>query len=111
VRGGRLRALAPAGSKRSTLMPDLPTVIESGVPGYLSSGWMGLMAPARTPKAILDKLHATLVKVVEVPATRELFERQGADPVTNTPAEFAKFVAEEYARFTQAIKLANLKPE
>ena len=111
VRAGRLRALAQAGSKRSPLMPDLPTVSESGVPGYFSSGWMGLMAPAKTPKAILDKLHSTLVKVVGMPATRELFERQGADPVTSTPAEFKKFVAEEYARFSQAIKLANLKPE
>jgi tripartite-type tricarboxylate transporter receptor subunit TctC len=111
VRGGRLRALATAGAKRSPLTPDLPTITESGVPGYLSSGWMGLMAPARTPKPILDKLHSTLVKVVEAGATRELFERQGADPVTSTPAEFKKFVAEEYARFTQAIRLANLKPE
>ena len=111
VRGGRLRALATAGAKRSPLMPELPTVTESGVPGYLSSGWMGLMAPARTPKPILDKLLTTLVRVVETPATRELFERQGAEPVTTTPAEFKKFVAEEYSRFTQAIRLANLKPE
>ncbi len=111
VRAGRLRALATAGAQRSPLTPELPTVIESGMAGYLSSGWMGLMAPARTPKPILDKLLATLVKVVQTPATRELFERQGADPVTSTPAEFKKFVAEEYARFTQAIRLANLKPE
>ena len=111
VRAGRLRALGTGGTKRSALMPDLPTISESGVPGYQSSGWMGLMAPARTPKPILDKLLTTLNKVVEVPATRELFERQGADPTTSTPAEFKKFVAEEYARFSQAIKLANLKPE
>jgi tripartite-type tricarboxylate transporter receptor subunit TctC len=111
VRAGRLRALATAGAQRSPLTPELPTVIESGVAGYLSSGWMGLMAPARTPKPILEKLLATLVKAVQTPATRELFERQGADPVTSTPAEFKKFVAEEYARFTQAIRLANLKPE
>ena len=111
VRAGRLRALATAGAQRSPLTPELPTVIESGVAGYLSSGWMGLMAPARTPKPILEKLLATLVKAIQTPATRELFERQGADPVTSTPAEFKKFVAEEYARFTQAIRLANLKPE
>ncbi|MDB5811162.1 MAG: transporter substrate-binding protein [Betaproteobacteria bacterium] len=111
VRAGRLRALGTGGTQRSPLMPDLPTIIESGVPGYQSSGWMGLLAPARTPKPILDRLRATLTKVVEVPATRELFERQGADPTTTTPAEFKKFVADEYARFTQAIKLANLKPE
>ena len=111
VRAGRLRALATAGAQRSPLTPELPTVLESGVAGYLSSGWMGLMAPARTPKPILEKLLATLVKAIQTPATRELFERQGADPVTSTPAEFKKFVAEEYARFTQAIRLANLKPE
>ena len=111
ARAGRLRALATAGDKRSPLMPELPTMIESGVPGYLSSGWMGLMAPVKTPKPILDKLLATLTKVVAVPATRELFERQGADPVANTPAEFKRFVAEEYTRFTQAIRLANLRPE
>ena len=111
ARAGRLRALATAGEKRSPLMPELPTMIESGVAGYLSSGWMGLMAPARTPRPVLDKLHATLVKVIAVPATRELFERQGAEPVTDSPAEFKRFVAEEYARFTQAIRLANLKPE
>ena len=111
ARAGRLRALATGGAKRSPLMPELPTIAESGVPGYLSSGWMGLMAPARTPKPVLDKLLATLTKVVDMPATKELFERQGADPATGTPAEFKKFVAEEYARFTQAIKLANLKPE
>jgi tripartite-type tricarboxylate transporter receptor subunit TctC len=111
VRAGRLRALGTGGAKRSPLMPELPTIAESGVPGYLSTGWMGLMAPARTPKPIVDKLLATLTKVVDIPATKELFERQGADPATGTPAEFKKFVADEYARFSQAIKLANLKPE
>jgi tripartite-type tricarboxylate transporter receptor subunit TctC len=69
------------------------------------------MAPKGIPKPIFDKLYATLVKVVNNPATRELLERQGGDPVTNTPAEFVKFINEEYARFGQAIKLANLKVE
>ena len=111
IRSRRVRLIAVTTPHRLKGYPDVPTVIESGVPGYLSSGWMGLMAPARTPKPILDKLLATLTKAVDMPATKELFERQGADPATGTPAEFKKFVAEEYARFTQAIKLANLKPE
>lgn len=111
VRAGRLRALATGGEKRSTLTPDLPTIIEAGVPGFVSTGWAGLMAPKATPKPILDKLHATLVKVVSDPAAREMIERQGGDPVTSTPAEFAKFIEQEYARFSQAIGIAKLKVE
>jgi len=111
VRGGRLRALATGGEKRSPLTPDLPTIIEAGVPGFVSTGWAGLMAPKATPKRILDQLHATIVKVVSDPATREMIERQGGDPVTNTPAEFAKFIEQEYARFSQAISIAKLKVE
>src|SRR4051812_12876691 len=111
VRPGRLRALASGGDKRSPQTPDLPTIIEAGVPGYVSSGWAGLMAPKGISKPIFDKLYATLVKVINQPATRELLERQGGDPVTSTPAEFVSFINEEYARFGQAIKLANLKVE
>lgn len=92
-------------------MPDLPTMIEAGVPGYVSTGWIGLSAPKNLPKAIVDKLHATLVKVVNMPATREAFENQGADAVTSTPGQFARFIREEYERFGQAVRLANLKVE
>jgi tripartite-type tricarboxylate transporter receptor subunit TctC len=111
VRSGRLRALASGGEKRSPQTPDLPTISEAGVPGYVSTGWAGMMAPKGVPKPIFDKLYATLVKVVNQPATRELLGRQGGDPVTSTPAEFVKFIDEEYARFGEAIKLANLKVE
>ena len=111
VRSGRLRALASGGEKRSPQTPDLPTIAEAGVPGYVSTGWTGLMGPKGIPKPIFDKLYTTLVKVVNNPTTRELLERQGGDPVTNTPAEFVKFINEEYARFGEAIKLANLKVE
>ena len=111
VRSGRLRALATGGEKRSPQTPDIPTIIEAGVPGYVSTGWAGMMAPKGVPKPIFDKLYATLVKVVNQPATRELLERQGGDPVTTTPAEFVQFINQEYARFGQAIKLANLKVE
>jgi tripartite-type tricarboxylate transporter receptor subunit TctC len=111
VRGGRLRSLATGGETRSPLTPDLPTIAESGVPGYVSTGWSGIMAPKGTPKPILDKLHATLVKVINDPVTREQMERQGGEPVTSTPADFLKFINDEYQRFGQAIKLANLKVE
>jgi len=111
IRGGRLRALATGGEKRSPQTPDLPTISEAGVPGYLSTGWAGLMAPKGVPKPVFDKLYAAIIKVLNNPATRELLERQGGDPVTSTPAEFIKFIDEEYARFGEAIRLANLKVE
>jgi tripartite-type tricarboxylate transporter receptor subunit TctC len=111
VRSGRLRALATGGDKRSPQTPDLPTISEAGVPGYVSTGWAGMMAPKGMAKPVFDKLYATLVKVVHNPATRELLERQGGDPVTNTPAEFVKFINDEYARFGDAIRLAKLKVE
>ena len=111
IRSGRLRALAVGGDKRSPLTPELPTIIEAGVPGYLSTGWAGLMAPKGIAPPIFDKLYSTLVKVMQYPATREQIERQGGDPVTSTPAEFARFIREEYARFGEAIRLADLKVE
>ncbi len=108
VRSGRLRALATGGEKRSSLTPHLPTLIESGVPGFVSTGWAGLMAPKHTPKPILDKLHATLVQAVNDPVTRKQLERQGGEPTTTTPAELIAFINKEYQRFGQAIKIAGL---
>jgi len=108
VRAGRLRALATGGEKRSSITPELPTIIESGVPGFVSTGWAGLMAPKNTPKPILDKLHAILVHVVTDPVTREQLERQGGEPTTTTPAEMIAFINKEYERFGQAIKFAGL---
>jgi len=111
IRSGRLRALASGGEKRSPLTPELPTIMEAGVTGYVSTGWAGLMAPKALPRPLFDKLYATLVKVMKDPATRELMERQGGDPVVTTPQEFVRFIREEYARFGTAIKLAGLKVE
>jgi tripartite-type tricarboxylate transporter receptor subunit TctC len=111
VRAGRLRAIATAGEKRSPLTPDLPTVIESGVPGYVSTGWAGLMAPKRTPKPLLDKVHATMAKAVADPQTREYMERAGGEPALGAPQEMLRVINEDYARMGQAIKLAKLKVE
>ena len=111
VRGGRLRALATGGEKRSPLTPELPTISEAGVPGYVSTGWAGLMAPKGAPKPIVDKLHTALTRTLNDPATRKLMEAQGGEPVTSTGAEFIKLINEEYKRFGQAIQLAKLKVE
>ena len=111
VRAGRLRAIASGGEKRSPLTPDIPTVIEAGVPGFVSTGWAGLMAPKRTPKPIVDKLHAAMVKALVDAQTREQMERAGGDPVSSTPQEMLRVIKEDYARMGQAIKLAGLKVE
>lgn len=111
ARAGRLRALASGGAKRSLAAPDLPTLIESGVPGFVSTGWFGLLAPKGVPKSVLNKLHTTLVKAVNDPATSKLMEKAGGDPETNSPMEFAKFLDEEWKRFGEAIRAAKLKAE
>ncbi len=110
VRAGRLRAIATGGEKRSPLFPDLPTIGET-VPGYVSTGWSGLMAPKGTPKPLLDKLHATLEKVVNDRDGREMLERQGGEPWITTPADMVKFIREEQRRFGEAIRVANVKPQ
>ncbi len=111
VKAGRLRVLGTGGTTRSALLPDVPTIAEAGVPGYQSSGWSGMLAPRGTPKPILDKVHATLVKVMRQTEMRDLFTRQGADPVTNQPAEFGAFMRDEWERFARAIKAAKLNAE
>jgi tripartite-type tricarboxylate transporter receptor subunit TctC len=111
VRSGRLRALATGGEKRSPITPELPTIAESGVPGYVSTGWSGLMAPKKTPQPVLDKIHRALTRTVNDPVTRKQMEAQGGEPVTSSGAEFLRFINEETRRFAQAIKLADLKVE
>jgi tripartite-type tricarboxylate transporter receptor subunit TctC len=109
VRAGRLRVLGTGGEKRSPVTPDVPTIIEQGVPGYVSTGWAGLMLPKGTPKPIFDRIYGSLDKMMKDPGTREHFLKQGADPIFTTPAEMLAMIEAEYGRFGQAIKLAGLK--
>jgi len=111
VKAGRLKALAVSGSKRSPTFPNVPTVLESGVPGYVVIGWFGLMVPAGTPKAIVDRLHAVTVQAVNSPDTRQQLAQVGADPAPNSPAEFGKFVRQEHARYGKLIRDAGIKLE
>jgi tripartite-type tricarboxylate transporter receptor subunit TctC len=108
VRANRLRALATGGDRRASQLPEVPTMSEAGVAGYQSTGWNGLLAPARVSKAIIDKLNAALVKVMAQPEMREQFERQGAEPRASTPSEFAKFIREEWDRYGPVIKAAGV---
>lgn len=111
VQAGRARALAMAGAKRSILWPDLPTISESGLPGFVSDGWAGLMAPAGLPKPIVDKLHATLLRAVNDRVTNEALKKIGAEPATSTPSEFAGLIVKDWKTYGEAIRVANLKVE
>ncbi|MGQ0525408.1 MAG: Bug family tripartite tricarboxylate transporter substrate binding protein [Betaproteobacteria bacterium] len=111
VQAGRVRALAMAGEKRSILWPDLPTITESGLPGFASDGWAGLMGPGNLPKPILDKLHAMLIKAVNDPATNEALKRVGAEPSTTTPGEFSALIQKDWKTYGEAIRIANVKVE
>jgi tripartite-type tricarboxylate transporter receptor subunit TctC len=104
VKSGRMRALAVTSAKRSPVMPDLPTVAESGLAGYEVSSWFGLCTPSATPKAIVHKLSADLTAQLAVPDTRNRILGLGAQPVSMTPEEFSRFVHAEIAKWTKVVK-------
>lgn len=109
IRSGRLKALAVSTRERSPMLPEVPTVMESGFKAYEVIGWFGLFAPAGTPSAIIDQLRSEVAKALAVPEIRERMVSQGAQPVGNTPAEFGRFVREEIGRWTQIIQQAGIK--
>jgi tripartite-type tricarboxylate transporter receptor subunit TctC len=111
IRSGRLRALAVGGNVRSAILPDVPTVKESGFEGYEMKNWYGLLAPVGTPKAIIDKLNAAIVKVVSTPEIKEQFYAQGSEPTSNSPQEFGQFIREETERMSKVVKKAGIKIE
>jgi tripartite-type tricarboxylate transporter receptor subunit TctC len=106
---GKLRPLAVTSIKRSALAPDLPTMAESGFPGFEAVPWFGLLAPAGTPKDVVDKLHAETVKTLALPEVRKKFDELGLDPVGNTPAEFAAVIKKETPEWAKVIKDAGIK--
>ena len=105
VRGGRIRALAVTTAKRSALAPELPTIAESGLPGFDISTWFGVFAPAGTPREVVDRLHAEFTQALALPDVRDKMLQLGAEPVGNRPEEFAAYIrteAEKYARVIRA---------
>lgn len=109
VQDGKLRAFAVTSSKRSALAPDLPTLAESGYPGYEAVPWFGVMAPAGTPQPIIDRLNAEIVKALAVPEVRRALEAQGLDVIGGTPAEFAAAIKNEMPYWAKIIKEAGIK--
>ena len=112
VKAGRLRALGMTGRKRSPSFPELPTVAEAAnLPGYEMSGWTGLVAPLGTPKPIITKLHAELVRILQMPDVKERLAVIDFEPVGNTPEEFGVFIKQQIAKWAKVLKEAGAKAE
>ena len=111
MRDGRLRALAVTGARRAPAAPALPTVAESGVPGYEVTAWYGVSAPTKTPRPIVDRLHDEIVRALNSPDLRERLTSQGADPVHQTPEQYTAFVQSEIVKWAKVISAAGIKGE
>ena len=109
IRAGKLRALAVTGAKRSTAAPELPTAAEAGVKGYQHSSWVGMLAPAKTPRSIIERLHAESVKIVRSDEVKTLFLRRGMEVDGNSPAEFGATIREEVDKWKKLVKAAGIK--
>ena len=111
VKSGKLRALGVTSAKRSRATPDLPTIAESGFPGYEAVNWLGLLAPARTPAAIIARLNGEIVKIFSQPDVEERLAAQGGEAQTNTPAQFAEHIQSEIRKWSRVIKVSGMQSE
>ena len=111
VQSGRLRGIATTGPKRSAAIPELPTMIESGFPGFEAGSWYGIFAPAGTPAEIVERIHKEVVKALGNPEMQKQLSAQGAEPIGNSPREFAAFIRAEIAKWAQVIRTSGAKPE
>ena len=111
VNAGKLKAIAVTSGKRANAAPNVPTLAESGVPGYEATSWNGMFAPAKTPRAIINKVHAEVVKALHSPDVREKLVAMGSDPVGSTPEEFHAYIKAEFARWGKVIRENNIRAE
>ena len=109
ARAGKVKALGTTGNKRSTVMPEVPTISEAGVPGYEATIWLGLMAPTGTPRPILEKLNAEVNKIINAPDVKEAWGKQGAVPMGMSVDEFGKFLREDIAKWSKLVKATGMK--
>jgi len=109
VKGNKLRPLAVGTSRRSPALPDVPTVAELGYPGFEAALWLGILAPAGTPQAIVERLHRELAAIVATPDFRAAMEANGAEPIANTPEQFAALLRTEVDRYTKVVKAVGIK--
>jgi tripartite-type tricarboxylate transporter receptor subunit TctC len=111
AKSGRVRALAVGTPKRSPSLPEVPTVAESGYAGFDASLWLALMAPAGTPAAIIERLNREVIAAVSSKDTSETLDKNGAEPLTSTPAELAAIIKDGVAKYAKVVKDAGVKPE
>ena len=111
IRSNTLRALGVTSSKRSALFPELPTLAETGVPGFHAVGWFGIFSTGKTPQPVVDKLHTALVAIMKDPDMRERLIAQGAEPLGGSPADLRKYLAEEISKWGKVIRDANIKAD
>ena len=111
ARAGKLVALATTGTRRTPAAPELPTVAEAGVPGFEVTVWYGVLAPAATPQAVITRLHGELVRIVQLPDIRERWATLGADPLTNTPTEFAAFLKADISKWAKVVRESGAKAD
>jgi tripartite-type tricarboxylate transporter receptor subunit TctC len=107
VQSGKVRAIATSGKTRSSIMPDVPTLSEAGVPGYDAVIWLGMMAPAGTPKSVIDTLNAAIQKIVDAPEVKEAWAKQGAVPMRMSPEEFGKFIEQDIQKWAKVVKFSG----
>ena len=112
IQAGKIRALAFTGASRVAAMPDVPTVAEAGLPGYeFDAGWHGWFAPAKTPPAILNRIHSEIVKALQVPQVRDFYLKNGYEPVAQPPAEFRKLFIADIAKYAEIVRAAKIEKQ
>jgi tripartite-type tricarboxylate transporter receptor subunit TctC len=111
IKAGKARPIATTGSKRATLMPDVPTIAESGYPGYEALNWYAYLGPARLPKDLVDRLNRELVKALLAPEVQAAFDKQGVEAQPGTPEELARYIAREYQTWGRVVKEAGIKAQ
>jgi tripartite-type tricarboxylate transporter receptor subunit TctC len=111
IKSGQLIALGTGGAKRSPVLPDVPTIAEAGVPGYVADNWWGMVVPAGTPAAIIDKLYAATQAALQAPELKAQFDREGAAVVKMSSAEFGEYIKVEMAKWARVVKEGNIRPQ
>ena len=111
ARAGKLRGLAVTGAKRSGAIPEMPTVAESGIPGYEVTTWYGVSAPAKTPRPLIDRLNSEILRALKSPDLQARFKDLGADPIGNTPEQTTAYVQNEITKWAKVLKAAGIKGE